>query len=229
MTSVFGLPIADAVALTFSLVMWFAFAIAMDHSPWRERSLTAAVNAQRFEWMLRLTNRENRVNDGSLIGNLMRSISFFASATIIILGGVTASLGAIERGYDATRVLPFLPVVSKELFEVKLLLVGLVFIYSFFKFTWSLRQFNYCCILLGGAPSPGDPDEEKQAFAKRAARVNELGARSFNQGLRGYYFALATLGWFIHPAAFSGSTVWVVWILWRREFRSKTRLALRGH
>jgi uncharacterized membrane protein len=223
----FDFPVVDLAALGFSLTLWVAYALVMDHSPWREVSLTAAVNRERHDWMRAMTERDNRVNDGSLIGNLMRSIAFFASATILILGGVAATLAGVERSGEVPRLLPFVPVVSKELFEVKLLLVGMVFIYSFFKFTWSLRQFNYCCILIGGAPSASASPELKESFARRAARVNELGARSFNQGLRGYYFALATLGWFFHPLAFAAASVWVVWILARREFWSKTRHSLQ--
>ena len=227
--TIFGFPVADVVALGVSIGLWMSFALIMDYSRWRVQTLTHAVNAERYHWMLRLTERENRVNDGGLIGSLMRSVSFFASASIIILGGVTAALGAVDRGEDTMRALPFLPVISKELLEVKLAVIGLVFVYSFFKFTWSLRQFNYCCILVGGAPSPDASLEIRRAFAKRATRVNELGGRSFNEGLRGYYFALATMGWFVHPLAFVGATLWVVWILWRREFRSRTRQALRDH
>src|SRR5208282_1464250 len=92
--------------------------------------------------------------------------------------------------------------ISKELFEEKVLLLALIFIYCFLQFTWGMRQFNYCCILVGAAPSPDDPAEQREVFARQAARLTELGARSFNQGLRGYYFSLATLGWFIHPVAF---------------------------
>jgi len=218
----------DILALTTVAVLWVGFAWLVERSHWAERSLTTAVNRQRLEWMLRLTRREVRIVDSALLGNLMRSMSFFASATVIILGGVAAMLGSADRGYEALRSIPVLPAVSRELFEEKVLLLGLIFIYSFLQFTWGMRQFNYCCILVGGAPFPSDPEPDREAFARTAARVTELGARSFNQGLRGYYFALATLGWFFHPVAFMAGGMAVVLILWRREFHSKTRRALRG-
>jgi uncharacterized membrane protein len=126
------------------------------------------------------------------------------------------------------RAIPFVAPASRGLFEVKLLWLGLVLIYSFVQFTWSLRQFNYCCILIGAAPHSSEPEAVKLAFAERAARVNALGARSFNHGLQGHYLALASLAWFIHPAAFAGAVVVVLLILWRREFHSRTRRAMQG-
>lgn len=222
------IPPLDAAALVICFGLWQAFGYLVDYSRWSKISLTAAVNAQRLDWMRRVTERDNRIVDSALIGNLMHSVSFFASASVLILGGVAAMIGAGDRTYTTIQGIPFLPTASKDLFETKLLLLGIVFIYSFLKFTWSLRQFNYCCILIGGAPLPGADDDAKQAFAAGAARVNELGARSFNQGLRGYYFALATLAWFLHPVAYIAATVAVVLILWRREFHSRTRRALRG-
>ncbi|HVI51538.1 MAG TPA: DUF599 family protein [Candidatus Sulfotelmatobacter sp.] len=223
-----GWTVLDVTALVSVMAMWFCFAWLVERSHWAKLSLTSVVNAQRLEWMLRLTNREARISDASLLGNLMRSMSFFASATVIILGGVAAMLGSADRGYDALRSIPALSLISKELYEEKVLLLGLIFIYSFLQFTWGMRQFNYCCILVGAAPLTSDTQQEKMAFAKMAARVTELGARSFNHGLRGYYFALATLAWFIHPLAYIAAGAAVVLILWRREFHSKTRRAFRG-
>lgn len=218
--------ILDVVAPLLSFCLWQTFGYIVDYSKLSKISLTGAVNGQRLAWMRRMVDRENRIVDGTLLANVMRSVAFFASATVLILGGVAAMAGAIDHTYSTIQGIPFVSAVSKDLFEAKLLLLGLVFIYSFFKFTWSLRQFTYCTILLGAAPRPDAAAEAKETFAAGAARISQLGARSFNQGLRGYYFALASLGWFIHPVAFVLATLAVVAILWRREFHSRTRRAL---
>ncbi|WP_158240549.1 DUF599 domain-containing protein [Telmatospirillum siberiense] len=216
----------DVVAPVLSFFLWQAFGYVVDYSRLSKISLTGAVNGQRLAWMRRMVDRENRIVDGTLLANVMRSVAFFASATVLILGGVAAMASAVDHTYATIEGIPFVSTVSKDLFEAKLLLLGLIFIYSFFKFTWSLRQFTYCTILLGAAPRPDAADEEKASFAAGAARISQLGARSFNQGLRGYYFALASLGWFIHPLAFVLATLAVVAVLWRREFHSRTRRAL---
>lgn len=47
--------------------------------------------------MQRMLERDNRIIDSNLVGHLMGSVSFFASTTIIIIGGLIAVLGATEK------------------------------------------------------------------------------------------------------------------------------------
>ncbi|MEE3119073.1 MAG: DUF599 family protein, partial [Pseudomonadota bacterium] len=51
---------------------------------------------------------------------------------------------------------------------------------------------------------------------------------AFNLGLRSYYYALAVVGWFIHPVAFMAASTLVVVVLYRREFCSDALGALRA-
>jgi uncharacterized membrane protein len=48
----------------------------------------------------------------------------------------------------------------------------------------------------------------------------DRGIISQNRGLRAYYFGLALLAWFIGPIYLAISAVWVVAVLYRRDFRS---------
>lgn len=216
----------DILAPILTWALWQGFAWLVESSRWAKNSLSASVIRLRLQWMLKMCDRDNRILDSTLIGNLMHSVSFLASATIIILGAVLALLGASDRLHASVQGMPFLAQGSQGLMQLKLLTLGLVFVYAFFKFSWSLRQFNYCCVVIGGAPPVSASDDEKLAFAKKAARVGNLGARSFNQGLRAYYFSLTVVGWFIHPAAMIVAALMVVAVLWRREFHSRTRRAL---
>lgn len=218
------LTYGDAIGLIVAVAMWVGFGYVVDHSPWSARSLTTAVNKQRYAWMRMAMDRDFKIVDATLVGMLMHSISFLASAALIILGVVAAALGAV--GTDAELVqqkIPFLRPETAEQIEVKLLLIGIIFIYSFLNFTWSLQQFNYCCIMLGASPRETVSETEKTLFAERTGRLLSRGGRSFNRGLRGFYFALAGLGWFVHPLALVGATLAVVLILGRREFFSITR------
>lgn len=220
------LTLLDVLAFSWFVLLWAGFALAVDRSSWRAKSLSAIMNTHRLRWMQRLVERENRVGDTTLVSNLMRSISFFASTSMLVLGGLLAWLGNVDRSYEVMRELPFIVDTSKEVYELKVMTLFVVFVYAFFKFTWSLRQFNYCCILIGGAPHSGHAEDVRMTFVKQAARINELGGRSFNEGLRGYYFALGLLGWFLHPLTLMAGTAAVIAVLWRREFHSKTLRAV---
>ncbi len=72
-------------------------------------------------------------------------------------------------------------------------------------------------------PTPRADGPEAAAFARRAARLLDLGALHFDRGIRAYYYTFAATAWFIHPVLFMIATVWVTAVLLRREFRSRTR------
>jgi uncharacterized membrane protein len=115
------------------------------------------------------------------------------------------------------------------MWELKILMLLAIFVFAFFKFAWALRQFNHTLVAIGAAPPSDEGDAgTRKVYAERVGRVVSLAFHSFNRGLRTYYFGLATLTWFIHPLLFMIATLWVVLVIYRREFRSKTLRALTG-
>jgi uncharacterized membrane protein len=110
-----------------------------------------------------------------------------------------------------------------------------VFVYAFFRFTWSMRQYTFGALLIASAPEAkqfdalGEAgDALRKAFADRAGRVVGLAAETFNDGLRAYYFAFAAIGWFFSPLVFMIGTFGVITILYQREFRSDVLVALNS-
>ena len=43
---------------------------------------------------------------------------------------------------------------TPALWELKMLGLIVIFVYTFFKFAWSYRLFNYFAIMVGAAPPP---------------------------------------------------------------------------
>lgn len=126
------------------------------------------------------------------------------------------------------RDLPFSGQVSRNVWEAKILLLIIIFIYSFFKFAWCHRLFQYCAILLGAAPMEGPEISEKgRMYATRTASMHGLAGGHFIRGLRAYFFALAGLAWFVHAWLFILATTWVTIVLYRREFRSHSHSILQ--
>jgi len=120
-------------------------------------------------------------------------------------------------------------------FDLKVVFLLGIFVYAFFRFTWSLRQYTFGALLVGALPerddisAMGDAGEAmRQSFAERAGRVVGMAAETFNDGLRAYYFAFAAIGWFFSPLVFALATAGVVYILYQREFRSDVLGVLKG-
>jgi uncharacterized membrane protein len=183
--------------------------------------------------MLQTTLRDNRVFDGVVVQNLSTSPSFFASTTILIIGGLLAVLSTTERASELVREIPFAARTSVLVFDLKVVLLTAIFVYAFFRFTWSLRQYTFGALLVAARPTvaPGRRGAAR-GLRQRAGRVMGLAAETFNDGLRAYYMAFAALAWFFSPWAMvwmAGTTLGVVWILYRREFHSEVLADAEHH
>ncbi|OGI48916.1 MAG: hypothetical protein A2151_06250 [Candidatus Muproteobacteria bacterium RBG_16_65_34] len=214
------IPTADIVSLVWFVAVWIGYTWYADRGPQRARSLRAVMHTHRYEWMRRMLERDNRIVDANILGNLLQSVSFFASTTLLILAGLVTILGSTDKAILLVRELPFAARTSLVLWELKLLVLIVIFVHAFFKFTWALRQFNYCSVLVGAAPNPGGKAAD-DAYARRAAEVSTLASKDFNQGLRAYYLSLAALAWFISPWVFMLATTVVIAVLYWREYHSE--------
>lgn len=217
---------ADLLAFAWFLVAWFGYARYAERDRETNKNLMQLLTKYRFAWMKALVRREMRMGDFMLAGNIMRSVTFFASTTMIIIGGLIAVLGVAPKVGEMLAAFPLATPTTTFAIELKIILLVTIFVYGFFKFTWALRQFNYLSIFLGGAPAATVSDTEADDYARRGARLVELAAMNLNGGIRAYYFGMAVLSWFIRPELFALVTAWVVWVLYRREFRSRTRAVL---
>ena len=217
------LPWIDWAGIVLFFCSWAGYANFARQRHGGRHSILAATNAVRRQWMLQATYREVRVLDGVVIQNLSTSPSFFASTTILIIGGLLAMLGT-DKANELVRDLPFAARTTGLIFDMKLLLLLGIFVYAFFRFTWSMRQYTFGALLIAAAPEAERFISEglsREAFADKAGRVVGLAAETFNDGLRGYYFAFAAIGWFFSPIVFMLATLGVVTILYQREFRSE--------
>jgi uncharacterized membrane protein len=219
------ITLTDALALVWFVVGWWGYAaFARRRAVAGRGSLLATTNRFRRLWMMQTTARENRVIDGVVVQNLSTSPSFFASTTILIIGGLLALLGATEEAAKVVKEIPFAARTSPFVFDLKLFVLAAVFVYAFFRFTWSMRQYTFGALLIASAPDPKafeSGEASREEFADRAGRVVGLAAETFNDGLRAYYMAFAVILWFFSPLAFALGTAGIIYLLYQREFRSE--------
>jgi uncharacterized membrane protein len=223
------LTVLDAVALLAFLAIWVAYNTLFDGWLRRPNSINARMIAVREGWMIQLLRRENRIVDATLIGHSMRTATFFASTTILLIAGLLGAIGAAEHIHGGVANLSvLLKGTTQALFELKVVLLISIFIYAFFKFTWAIRQFNYFSAIIGSAPdaNPASADWES---ARRMALILSHGIWQLNAGIRAYYFALAAFSWFIHPLFFITMTVLMTLVLVRRQLFSATSRGIVDH
>lgn len=219
----------DLVALLWFLICFNGYATYARKASYTEPCLASVMHLYRMEWMREMLQRDMRVPDTTTVANLERGVTFFASTTMLILAGL---MTLITRGETAMGLLASVPgseALTSLQWDLRILAMMVLFVYAFFKFTWSLRQYGFVSVMIGGAPLlNSERAKEMDAHANRIAKMASMAANNFNIGLRSYYFAIAMLAWLIHSALFMAVTLVVVWVLYKREFTSSTLKTL-GH
>lgn len=214
----------DLGALALLFAAWLVIGWRIENPSAKAPSVSVLMADYRREWMQRMITREPRIFDATILGNLRQGVAFFASASMISIGGVLALIGNTDTlmsvAGDLAQV--SVPVI---VWEAKLMLILFFVTNAFLKFVWSNRLFGYCAVIMSAVPN--DPNDALcQTRAMQAAEINITASRGFNRGLRSVYFGLASAAWLVGPIALAGATVLTCLVVWRREFASHSRSVL---
>ena len=209
-------------ATIFPLLCWFAYNFTVPFVERRHPSLSVIMSMQRRRWVVNATLRESPM-DAIISGNLMNSVSFLASTSALLILAIFAAFGQVPSVMASLTSVGLAHAHSIPDMQLHLVALLVIFVFSFFAFTLALRQFNHFCIMLGAMDHTGQvSDTEIDAIA----RLNSLAARNFNNGIRGYYFAVPSVAWFISDwLAIGVSLVTVGFIIHREFFSTAHRVA----
>ena len=211
----------DVAALAVLVLAWAGIGWITEHPPRGRPSVTVMMAAVRREWMREFVGRDNRIFDAQIMASLRQGTAFFASTSILAVGGILALIGNVEPltglaqeiGQEEAPAL---------LWQVRLLPSALLLTHAFLKFVWSNRVFGYASVTMGAVPSePTHPKAMPRAM--RAAELIIRAALNFSRGLRSMYFALASLAWLAGPLFLALAAITVAGFLTVREFASVPR------
>lgn len=225
------LGLADFFALAFFLAAVHGLTLLIERKKAARPSLSRLMADRRARWMSEMAKREMRMTDAQFLGIQHRGAGFFASASMIAVGGCVALLGATDQilavAQDFSRDLTEAAAQERRAaWELKIIFTLCVLVLAMLKFVWAHRLFGYCAVLMGATPPASEPGCE--TAAAEAAAINTNAGRSFNRGLRLVYFAFAALAWVFGALALALATLLVVAMLMRREYASHTRRVLGG-
>jgi uncharacterized membrane protein len=220
-------PTLDLLAVAWFVGAWIAYSVVIETTAYGRRGLNALMNRYRDVWMHQLIARDMRMVDAQVIAALQNGAAFFASTSLIAVGGALTVLRSTEEMIEVMTALPLGVSATRAEWEMKVMGLVIILVYAFFKFAWSYRLFNYLAIMIGAAPPVAQKDTaEATDFARRAALVLADAGRHFNRGQRAVFFALGYLGWFVGPLPLIATTAGVVLVLWQRQFASPSRRAV---
>jgi uncharacterized membrane protein len=194
-------------------------------------TLNAQLHVVRERWMRMLmrTQREHRTVDAIMMGQISNSVSFFGSATLLVLAGLLGTLANIGHVHAGMMQLGFLPQISVGLFATYFAALTSIAAICFFDFTYALRKLAYTLALIGGlSEAPGD-DPQSRVMITQTATVMTEAVKSLNNGIRGFYFAVASLFLFLGPLYAIVMTLVLSGLLLYRQGFSVTALAIERY
>jgi uncharacterized membrane protein len=214
------LTLGDGLAAAFILMAWAIVGWVIEHPPAGRPSVSTLMVSYRMDWMQAFEARDNRIFDAQIMGTLRQGTSFFASTSILAIGGVLALIGNTDQLRGVAQ--EFANADAPEfIWQLKLVLVGFFLTFAFLKFVWAHRLFGYCAVVMGAVGRAGE--ERGARLWKQAAELNIRASVNFTRGLRAMYFALGALGWLVGPIALAVTTIGITYLLWSREFSSAPR------
>ncbi len=222
----------DVAAVCYMVIVWYTYTRYAKHRAKQgdKQSLSHSMRNHRIRWVSKMLDREVRVADSALLASQERVVGFFASATLLLLAAVFTAISASDQIAAVTGELPFSVVQTTTQIQTKFIIIAVVLIYAFFSITWSLRQYGFVAVLIGGAPMPDEAlsPEDRSRFVEHLARLLDIAGHDNNAGLRAYYFCLAMVFWMLNPYFYMAATTIIIAVLARREFKSKTVRTLEG-
>lgn len=206
----------------FPLLAWFAYNWGVPLLERRRPSLSTIMSLQRRRWVANAVKRETPL-DAILAGNLMGSVSFLASTSVLLMLAIFTAFGNLTALMNTLQQVGIRATYSPADVQLHLFAMLAVFALSFFSFTLALRQFNHFCILLGAIDHSG---HTLPAEIDAIAQLNTLAAKNFNNGIRAYYFAVPPVFWFVSEwLAVVAALTTVAFLIHREFFSSAHRVA----
>lgn len=217
----------NIIALISFITCWVGYTEFARKKAKTTNCIARCLHQHRIHWMYEVLMRDIKVGDAALLANLERNIAFFASSTLLVLAGVLTLFAQVEKLEEVIASIPYAAFPNHTVIQLKLGLLAFIFVMAFFQFTWSMRQYGFLNVMIGAAPFDEKGERETlKEYAKQMAVVQDQAAHSYNYGLRSYYFSMAAICWFFHPLLFILASMFVVYTLYIREFRSKAVRAI---
>ncbi len=175
--------------------------------------------------MKEATQRGLKLFDSNLMGHAVNSATNFSSANLILIAAVAGVLFSSNLPLAAVKSLGF-DVPTQHLFQLKLALITVCLTRGLLNFIWAIRQMNYCAAALGSLPEVMDA-EASVDYTAALSDILEPAMSNFSQGVRGYYFSLASAAWLFGPESLIIASVGAIILLGWRQSRSQAARGLR--
>jgi len=92
-----GFAPLDYIALVLFFASWVLHFWIINHSELRHKTISFRMHQHRQRWMMNMVLRDPKMPDVLIQNTLQYGVLFFASTSILLIGGLMAALGASDQ------------------------------------------------------------------------------------------------------------------------------------
>ena len=219
------LSLLHLAAIIFIFLSWLAYPLILrliGVDP-----LNTQLSLPRRKWVQQMATRAGNPFDAIMLGHVVHSVAFFGSATLIVLAGIFTVFVRLDDIYTAIIEFQYIKETSRELFILSYAVLTTVLTICFFSFTYTLRKLLYSLALIGALPEQPDSNEQMEELVACTTTVITESLKTFNFGIRGYYYAIACIALFISPMFSLLTTLIITAVLIYRQVSTPTSKAIK--
>ncbi len=210
--------IVDWAALVFFLagLMGYRYFLSFMLKTRPDRLYLGKLQQYRKAWIEAHSGDQNSIMVVQTLRNTIMSASFLASTSVILIMGALNLLFTLESSGEPQKTFYLTAAAAPEVMVFKVLLLILILSYSFFNFTWYIREVNYMGFILNIPKEKLDRIEggDSTPYIMRMFLTSGI---YFSLGMRGYYFLIPLLMWIFSPILMMLATFVILFILMRRD------------
>ena len=201
------------------LVLSAAFVISAYHSHLYRKvhryPLTTAIgitNHARRMWVKGVIRDKRDILAVQTLRNQVMAATFLASTSILVSLGLLSAAFRPGVFSDVSHALNLLGTKTETLWMFKLMLLGILFFFTFFNFTLSIRYNNHAGFMI-------NTFEHNDATVSEEAvtQVVNHGALHYTIGMRGFYLSVPLALWLFGPLWMLAGSLVLVSVLYRLD------------
>ena len=206
--------LTELILLALSIGILAAYHLRLAYTVRRTPLQTSigVTNHLRSKWAFTIMQERRDILAVQTLRNWIMASSFLASTAILISLGILNTAIKPSAFSQISHALNLAGTTSETMWLIKMLLLFLIFFFSFFNFTLAIRYFNHAGFGLG-IPDHTD-DIANHDFM---AGVINKGSFHYTLGTRGYYLAVPFGLWIFGPSWMLGGTLLLVLVLNRLD------------
>lgn len=181
----------------------------------RQKPLSTAIgitNHARQMWVKAVIRDKHDILAVQTLRNQVMAATFLASSAILL------SLGSFSAAFrpgvfsELSHALNLVGTKTEALWMLKLMLLGILFFFTFFNFTLSIRYYNHAGFMINSFA-----DNDAIVSEKAVTHVLNHGAQHYTIGMRGFYLSVPIALWLFGPVWMLIGSLVLIAVLYRLD------------